>query len=166
MNAGRGIPHPVRREPILPAGMTLALHLLATVIVGVFVGGALSGALVRHGFGIAAPEQMSTTLAGLVAQPADPATAWPSDPRPGPAWLTWLCISLVAGLWCTVIAMAGSEIDTRLRRRHRDGLAGSADLNHLGLDERAAMRKAAYEYPRLAKERPVHRKLFPPRRRR
>ncbi|WP_405136649.1 hypothetical protein [Nocardia sp. NBC_01388] len=166
MNAGRAIPRPVRREPILPAGMTLALYVLATVVVGVFGGGALSGVLVGHGFGIVAPEQMSATLVGLVARPADPATAWPSDPRPGPAWLTWLCIGLVAGLWWTVIAMVGSEIDARLRRRHRDGLAGSADLNHLGLDERSAAHKAAYEYPQLAKQHPVRRRLSPPRRRR
>lgn len=165
MNGGR-IPHPMRREPILPAGLTLTGYVLAIAMVGVFGGGALSGAIAGHGFGIVVPEQMSATLVRLVTRPADPATAWPSDPRPGPAWLTWLCIGLVAGLWCTAIAMAGSEIDARLRRRHRDGLAGSADLNHLGLDEHSAADKAAYEYPRLAGQRPPHRRIHLPRRRR
>ncbi|WP_327138885.1 hypothetical protein [Nocardia sp. NBC_01327] len=144
--------------------MTLAGYLLAAVMVGVFGGGAVSGAIAGHGFGIVAPEQMSATLVRLVTRPADPAAAWPSDPRPGSAWLTWLCIGLVAGLWCTAIAMAGSEIDARLHRRHRDGLAGTADLNHLALDEHSAAQKAAYEYPRLARQRPTRRKIRLPRR--
>ncbi|MFJ4649688.1 hypothetical protein ACIP5Y_00275 [Nocardia sp. NPDC088792] len=163
MKAGRPIPHPARREPLLPAGLTLTGYVLATVIAGVFGGGAASAMISGHGLGIVAPAQMSATLVRLVANPGDPAAAWPGAPRPGPAWLTWLCIGLVAGLWCIMTALADSEIGARLRHRHRDGLAGAAELGHLGLDEPSATRKAAQEYPRLAHQRPDHRRK-PPRR--
>lgn len=150
MRPGRSIPKPARREPVLPAGMVLAVYVLSTVVVGVFGGGAVSGTIAGHGFGIVAPEQMSSTTARLAAHPADPASAWPADPRPGPPWLTWLCIAILAGAWCTVIALVGSEIDRLARHRHRDGLAGTADLRNIGLDQQSACRKAAREYPRLA----------------
>lgn len=163
MSGGRRVPRPVRGEPVLPAGMTLAGYLIATVAVGVFGGGAVSGVIAGHGFGIVAPDQMSVTLVRLATRPGNPGAAWPGDPRPGSALLTWLCIGLATTLWCTTTGLARSEIDTRIRRRHRDGLAGSADLRHLGLDQRSAAHKAASEYPLLAQQQP-RRHSFRPRR--
>ncbi|MFJ4651082.1 hypothetical protein ACIP5Y_07390 [Nocardia sp. NPDC088792] len=160
MSTGRRIPHPVRRDPLLPAGLTLTGYLLATVVVGVFGGGAVSAMICGHGLGIVAPARMSATLVRLAMRPGDPAAAWVGAARPGPAWLTWLCIGLVAGLWCIMTAIADSEIGARLRHRHRDGLAGTAELGHLGLDEPSATRKAAQEYPRLAHQRPGRHSTF------
>lgn len=165
MSTGRRMPKPARREPALPAGMMLATYALSTIVVGVFGGGAVSGTIVGNGFGVVVPDQMSTTLARLAAHPADPRGAWPADPRPGPAWLTWLCIAVVASAWCAVIALVGNEIDSRLRHRHRDGLAGPADLRHIGLDKHSALRKAAREYPRLATRHPQRRSRWQRRRR-
>lgn len=159
MNGGRRIPRPARREPALPAGLVLVAYVLSTVVAGVFGGGTVSGAIVGHGFGVVAPERMSATLARLAANPSDPAGAWPGDPRPGPAWLTWLCISIAAVVWCMVIAVGNNEIDRRARHRHRDGLAGGADLRVIGLDEHSALGKAAREYPRLAGDR-SHRRIL------
>ncbi|NNH71035.1 hypothetical protein HLB23_14370 [Nocardia uniformis] len=154
MNSGQRIPTPGHREPLLPAGMLLAGYTLSTIVVGVFGGGAVSGALSGHGVGIVAPEHMSATLARLAAYPADPAAAWPNDPRPGPAWLTWTCFVLISGLWCAGIAATGNLIDRGIRPRRRDGLASVTDLRVIGLDHRAAVHKAAREYPQLAGCRP------------
>lgn len=139
--------------------MTLAGYVIAIVVAGVFGGSALSGAISGHGFGIVAPERMSATMLRLATRPSDPAGVWLGDPRPGPAWLTWLCIGLVAALWCAAIAVARCEIDARVRRRQRDGLAGSADLHHLGLDRRSADQRSASEYPLLAQQWPRRRSM-------
>lgn len=130
--------------------MLLAGYTVSTIVVGVFGGAALSGAISGHGVGVVAAEDMSGTLARLVAHPTDPAAVWPSDPRPGPAWLSWICIVVVSGLWCTGIATIGNLIEHRVRHRRRDGLASVTDLRVIGLDHRAAVHKAAREYPQLA----------------
>ncbi|NNH73834.1 hypothetical protein HLB23_28945 [Nocardia uniformis] len=150
MNPRQRIPAPGQREPLLPAGMLLASHCVAVVVVAVFGGGAVSGVISGHGARIVAPEHMSATLVLLAMNPADPAAAWPNDPRPGPAWLTWLCIVAVATVWCVGISAASDFYTQHVRHRRRNGLASATDLRVVGLDHRAAVDKATREYPQLA----------------
>ncbi|MBF6331466.1 hypothetical protein [Nocardia transvalensis] len=150
MSGRRRVPTPARSEPMMPAGLALTAYAVSTVLVGVLGGGAVSALLSGHGLALVAPHSILTTLEQLTRNPADPAAAWPNDPRPGPAWLTWLCVVVVAIVWCSTLAIATSEIDRRLRRRHRDeGLAERADLRRNGLDARSATRKTRLEYPKL-----------------
>ncbi|MBF6461718.1 hypothetical protein IU433_22145 [Nocardia puris] len=129
------------------------------MVVAVFGGGTVSGVISGHGAKLVAAEHMSGTLVRLVMNPADPASAWPSDPRPGPAWLTWLCIVLVATAWCVGISTAREVYAQHVRHRRRDGLASASDLRVVGLDHRAAVDKAAREYPRLAADTSRRRRL-------
>lgn len=148
---GRRLPNPVRGEPVLPAGAVLAVYAVTTIVAGVFGGGAASAALAGHGIGFVAPAQMIPTLGLLVRGPGDPAAAWPGDPGPGPAWLTWMCIVVVGTLWCAVAVIGSDEIDSRCRHRHRPGLATRSDLRRAGLNRDAALIRARHEFPSLVR---------------
>ncbi|WP_157777509.1 hypothetical protein [Nocardia terpenica] len=158
MSGRRGVPNPARREPMLPAGLVLGVYLASTAVVGVFGGAAVSALLNGHGFALVPPASMVTTLERLVRHSADPAAAWPREPRPGPAWLTWLCIMAAAIAWCSALAIAAAEIDHHFRNRRRDeGLATGPDLRRTGLDARSASWKAGLEYPKLVARQRVFR---------
>ncbi|WP_216917657.1 hypothetical protein [Nocardia noduli] len=144
---------PTRERSLLPAGMELGLFLGVVGGTGIFVGGALSGLLSGHG--IAAPGWAGAydTVFALFGNMSDPAAAWPSDPRPGPAWLTWTCIIVVAIAVASGIAMARAEFDMRRRhRRKHTGMAKATDLRRAGLDADSAIDKARAEYPVLASQ--------------
>ncbi|WP_280494365.1 hypothetical protein [Nocardia asiatica] len=143
---------PVRERSLLPAGMELSLFLGAVSLVGIVGGGALSGLLAGHGLPAPGWRGVGATIRALIAEPGDPAAAWPSEPRPGPAWLTWTCMLAVAIGFVAAIAMARAEFDMRRRhRRTRTGMATRADLRRAGLDHHSAIDKAANEFPTLAK---------------
>ncbi|KAA8877332.1 hypothetical protein F3087_44990 [Nocardia colli] len=127
----------------------MAIYAVTTMMAGVFGGGTISAALAGHGIGLLTPEQMIPTLGRLMRRPGDLAAAWPGDPRPGPAWLSWICIVVVAVLWCACATLASDEIDSRRRHRRRPGLATAADLRSAGLNRRSALRRAAHEFPSL-----------------
>lgn len=146
---GRRLPNPVRGEPVLPAGAVLAIYAVTTIVAGVFGGGAISAALAGHGIGLLAPVQMIPTLGRLVRSPSDPAATWPGDPRPGPAWMTWLCIVVVGTMWCALAIICSDEIDSRRRGRHRPGLANRSDLRRVGLNRHGALQRAQHEFPSL-----------------
>ncbi|WP_167769057.1 hypothetical protein [Nocardia sp. CS682] len=148
---GRRLPNPVRGEPVFPAGVALLLYAISTVVAGVFGGGAVSAVLAGHGVGFVAPAQMVPTLIKLAGHPSSPAAAWPDAPRPGPAWLTWLCIGVVATVWCSLAIVVSDVIDSRWRHRHQPGLATTTDLRRIGLDHRSAVRHARYEFPSLVR---------------
>ncbi|NUS45391.1 MAG: hypothetical protein HOQ24_17085 [Mycobacteriaceae bacterium] len=146
------LPNPVRMEPVLPVGLVLTLHTLCAGFVAVFGGGAVSALLCLRGPAAPGWHELTPTLARLTRHWDDPAAAWPTDPRPGPAWLTWTCMILVAIAWCSAVAMIGAEIDSRRRhRRRRLGLATRSDLRRIGLDPHTAARKSAAEFPEQAK---------------
>ncbi|MEV6276661.1 hypothetical protein [Nocardia sp. NPDC051832] len=153
MNSGRGLPNPVRSEPALPAGIVVAAYAATTIAAGICGGGALSGLLAGHGLVVAGPGNLVPILIRLIADPGSPAAAWPGDPRPGPAWLTWLCIGIVAAVWCSTAVILSDLVDKRWRKRRRPGLAGAADLRRVGLDRRRAFAKARHEYPSLTQRR-------------
>ncbi|MQY18958.1 hypothetical protein [Nocardia macrotermitis] len=155
----RRVPGPARHEPLIPAGLTLAVLAGTTIIAGVLGGGALSALLSWHRPALTSPTAAVGIVERLVRHPADPAAAWPHEPRPGPVWLTWPCILLAAIVWSAGMIILGGLIDERLGRRHRDqGLASSTDLYRTGLDARSAVRKAVHEYPNLTTEHPVRRR--------
>ncbi|MFD4406647.1 hypothetical protein ACFWPH_28190 [Nocardia sp. NPDC058499] len=157
---------PVRERSLLPAGMELGLFLAWVTGCGIFGGGAISGLLWGNGLAVPGWDGIGAVLRGLVRDPDDPAAAWPGDPRPGPAWLTWLCIVTVTLIVTSAAAMARAEFDARRRHRHqRSGLATNSDLRRAGLDAHSAVNKAANEFPRLA-ERSKHHLPSPIRRRR
>ncbi|MGW5383899.1 hypothetical protein [Nocardia sp. NPDC003963] len=142
---------PVRERSLLPAGLELGLFCAWSLGCGIFGGGAVSGLLWGNGIPIPGWHGIGDTLRGLVREPGDPAAAWPADPRPGPAWLTWMCIVTVTLLVASAAAMARAEFDARRRhRRNRSGLATGSDLRRAGLDARSASDKAANEFPTLA----------------
>ncbi|WP_433662699.1 hypothetical protein ACQPW1_11450 [Nocardia sp. CA-128927] len=149
------LPNPIRMEPVLPAGVVLGLHIVCGGFVAVFGGGALSALLCLRGPAAPGWHELAPTLARLTEHWSDPAAAWPADPRPGPAWLTWICMILVAIAWCSAVAIVGAEIDSRRRhRRRRVGLATRGDLRRIGLDPYTAARKSAAEFPEQARREP------------
>lgn len=148
---GRRLPNPVRGEPVLPAGAVLAIYAMTTIVAGVIGGGAVSAALSGRGIGLLAPAQIVPTLARLVRSPGDPAAVWPGDPRPGPAWLSWVCIIVVGTLWCSVAVICSDQIDSRRRHRQRPGLANRSDLRRVGLNRHGALQRAAHEFPSLVR---------------
>ncbi|MFB8279547.1 hypothetical protein [Nocardia colli] len=127
----------------------MAVYAVTTIVAGVVGGGAVSAMLAGHGIGLPALEQLVPTLLRLARHPADPAAAWPGDPRPGPAWLSWICIIVVAVLWCALAVIASDEVDRRRRHRDRPGLATTADLRRAGLNRHAALQRARHEFPSL-----------------
>ncbi|WP_147404350.1 hypothetical protein [Nocardia panacis] len=131
----------------MPAGLTLALHAIGAIISGVWGGGVISAALSWHGLCLINPAESLSILVRLTTMPTNPAAAWPSDPRPGPAWLTWLSIVLAAIVWCSIVGILSGVLDGR-NRRH-DGIATVTDLRRSGLDAGTAIRKAGHEYPKL-----------------
>ena len=141
-------PRPDRQ--LIPAELVLGFHVVAVVLISVYGGGALSGVLAGHG-GVR-PGGLGSTLSGLWHNPGDPAAAWPTDPRPGPAWLTWACILGAVIAYGVVAGIVTVELDLRSRRRQYrySGLAGPQDLRRSGLDGRSASVKAAQELPILA----------------
>ncbi|MGN2638496.1 hypothetical protein ACWEKT_20085 [Nocardia takedensis] len=142
---------PVRERALLPAGMELSLFAAVVGACAIFGGGALSALLSGHG--IAAPGWAGAyaTVFALFGDMSDPAAAWPDDPRPGPAWLTWTCIIVVAITVASTIMIARAEYDARRRRRRSNpGMAKVSDLRRAGLDADGAIDKAAAEYPVLA----------------
>ncbi|MCX4097702.1 hypothetical protein [Nocardia sp. alder85J] len=160
---------PTRERALLPAQWELALYAGSAVLVAVFGGGALSGLLAGHGLPAPGWHAITAVLAGLWRHPGDPAAAWPADPRPGPAWLTWLCITSTAAVFLLTVELARAEFHRRRRhrRRHqRSGLAVPADLHRAGLDSRSAVRKARKEYPNLAATSGVPGRRTPGRRQR
>ncbi|MBF6171126.1 hypothetical protein [Nocardia blacklockiae] len=153
---------PVRHRALLPAELELALYIGAAVLAGVFGGGALSGLLAMHGLPVPGWDGIVPTLTGLWRHPGDPAAAWPGDPRPGPAWLTWLCIAGAGTGFVAAVEIARTEIALRRRNRHsRSGMATGTDLRRAGLDARSAIDKAGKEFPHLARTSvlPLHRRL-------
>ncbi|MFF0494585.1 hypothetical protein ACFYTQ_36675 [Nocardia sp. NPDC004068] len=152
------MPNPVHGEPLLPAGLVLTGYLASAALVGILGGGVLSGLLIGKGLAVPPVDTWILIAVRAVTNPTDPAMAWPSSLRPGPAWLTWPCVVLVAITWCSAVAILATEVDHRFRRRHReDGLACGGDLRRNGLDPRTAARKAAREYPILTARQPSRR---------
>ncbi|WP_216895611.1 hypothetical protein [Nocardia alni] len=142
---------------MLPAGLTLALLAGATIVVAVLGGGALSAILCGHRPALAGPGAVVGVIGTLITHPAHPAAAWPHDPRPGPAWLTWPCILLVAIGWSAGVSIIGSAVHGRLGRRRDEGLASVQDIRRTGLDARSAVRKAIHEYPNLVAQHRIPR---------
>ncbi|MQY28907.1 hypothetical protein [Nocardia aurantia] len=145
------LPSPARHEPVLPAPLALALYIISSIAVAVIGGGALSGLLAGHRPALVPPTQLGAIMVRLAADPAHPATAWLQDPRPGPAWLTWICMAAMGISWCTGLAIGSELAACYQRRRITDGLAGRTDLRRSGLDARSAAEKATAEYPELAR---------------
>lgn len=142
---------PVRERSLLPAGMELSIFLGVIALAGILGGGALSGVLSGHGIPAPGWHGIGHTIRALLDDPADPAAAWPSDPRPGPAWLTWTCMMLVAVGVASAMAILRAEYDMRRRHRgKRSGMATGSDLRRAGLDGRSAVDKAVNEFPELA----------------
>ncbi|MFF3569242.1 hypothetical protein ACFYXQ_15840 [Nocardia jiangxiensis] len=157
----RRVPSPVRHEALIPAWLTLAILAVTTVTAGVLGGGAVSSLLCGHRPALVNPAAVVSIVERMVRHPADPAAAWPHDPRPGSAWLTWPCILLAATLWSAGLIILGGILDDHLGSRGHDaGLATNTDLRRTGLDARSAVRKAVHEYPSLADQHPARRRRW------
>ncbi|MFE2999313.1 hypothetical protein ACFXG4_30430 [Nocardia sp. NPDC059246] len=142
---------PTRERSLLPAELELVFGGIAIAVAGVYGGGLLSGILSGHGI-VWPGARFTAVLARLWHHPGNPAAAWPSDPRPGPAWLTWGCIALAAVAFTAAMMMARTEFDLwRRNRRSSTGMATKADLRRAGLDHVSANDKAVAEFPTLAK---------------
>lgn len=146
----RRTPSPARHEPLLPAGLVLAVLLGSTVIAGLLGGAAASAVLCGHQPALAGPAAIVGITEHLIRHPGNPTAAWPHDPRPGPAWLFWPCTALAAIAWSAGVLIIAHLIDDRFaHRRGQEGLGVAADLRRTGLDARSAVGKAAREYPDL-----------------
>ncbi|WP_051038187.1 type IV secretory system conjugative DNA transfer family protein [Nocardia otitidiscaviarum] len=109
-------------------------------------GAALSGLLSGHGF--ATPGSMRATLSGWISNPADPAAAWASDPRPGTGWLVYTLAALVAALLFTAFWFGYVWWHSRRRAAATPGLSTTRDVAGI-LDEDGAKAKALTLRPSL-----------------
>lgn len=141
--------------PELPVSQRLRIPVLyqwiGTVAVGVVVavlgGAGLSGLLAGHGW--AARGHLWRALNGWWAHPGSPAAGWPYDPRPGPAWLVYTLVVLIAAA-----QISGWWMIARWRTRHRSqgaapGMARTRDVAGR-IDEAGAKAHAVGLRPSLA----------------
>ena len=115
-----------------------AVALVAAV--SLFGGAGLSGVLAGHGF--AGPWHILRTLRGWWAHPGDPAAGWAQAPRPGPAWLTYTLIGLLAAVLSAVWWIAAAWWRNRHRPGAAPGMATTRDVAGL-IDEAGAKAHAA-----------------------
>ncbi|OXM44246.1 hypothetical protein CFP71_40545 [Amycolatopsis thailandensis] len=134
--------------------------MVAAVVVGLvlaaLLGAGLSGLFSGAGWAWPPAGQLPLVLGRWLTRPGDPATAWRTDPRPGPAILTYVLAGLLAAgegvLWWR---LRGWRRKARLDRGvHRTGLADKATvLARLGT---AAVAKSARRLrPSLASLRTI-----------
>ena len=133
-------PHPPR-VPLL----YWILAGIAGIVVTSLLGGALLSGLVT-GDGWAWPDSVIRTFAAWWRTPGDPAAAWTTDPRPGPAWLVYTFAAMIAvaecALWFWCAVQWGG------RNRYTGGLARTRDVAGI-LDEAGAKEAALKLRPSL-----------------
>ncbi|MEU3650982.1 TraM recognition domain-containing protein [Lentzea sp. NPDC034063] len=119
---------------------------LATTLLAGLVGAALSGWLVGHGWAWPPPRLLPSTIIGWATHLSDPAAGWPTDPRPGPAVLTYGAVLVVLAaelaLWMRVFAWRN-----RIYRRRAELRSGLADRHTV--QERLGATAVTKDAPRL-----------------
>lgn len=119
---------------------------LATVLLAGLVGGALSGWLGGHGWAWPPPRLLPSTIIGWATHLSDPAAGWPTDPRPGPAVLTYGSVLVVLAaelaLWTRVFAWRN-----RIYQRRAELRSGLADRH--AVQERLGARAVTKDAQRL-----------------
>ncbi|WP_433635590.1 type IV secretory system conjugative DNA transfer family protein [Nocardia sp. CA-120079] len=114
----------------------------AAVALAALLGGAgLSGLLAGHGF--ATPAPLFAILRDWWNHPGDPAAAWSRDPRPGPAWLVYTLVVLIAAALLAAWWRCALVWSARQKRRNSgsNGLASTRDVAGI-LGERGAKDRA------------------------
>ncbi|WP_410646286.1 type IV secretory system conjugative DNA transfer family protein [Amycolatopsis sp. cmx-4-54] len=126
-------PEPLRNTSARPPVSTF-YPVVAAVLIGLtlaaLIGAALSGLFSGAGWAWPPPAQLPLVLGRWLASPDNPAAAWRTDPRPGPAVLTYLLVGLIVAaegaLWWRISAWRRRS---RGRRGdHRTGLADKATV--------------------------------------
>ena len=99
---------------------------VAAVVVAALGGAGLSGWIAGTGWAWPPVRDLPEVVVGWVSRPTDPAAAWPRDPRPGPAVVTYALIVVLAvgeaALWAWFSAWRA-----RVRRRRNEQRSGLAD---------------------------------------
>ncbi|QTJ71397.1 type IV secretory system conjugative DNA transfer family protein (plasmid) [Rhodococcus sp. ZPP] len=109
-------------------------------VVSLFGGAALSGVFAGHG--VAVPRGVMSTVLAWVKNPGDPASAWPSDPRPGSAVSVYVCATVIMLLFGSLWAWLVIEIGARRDRKRLGGGLASNDQMRGVLDELGGKRSA------------------------
>ncbi|WP_054047400.1 type IV secretory system conjugative DNA transfer family protein [Alloactinosynnema sp. L-07] len=132
------------------------LALLVAVAVAALLGAALSGAIGGTGWAWPSWRELPAIVTRWASAPGDPATAWPADPRPGPAVVTYLLVAAVATLETAAwMLFAASRRRGRARTaEQRSGLAQARALDER-LGRKAVAKGAARLRPSLAGARRV-----------
>lgn len=136
---------PRPHDPIIPSEAVTIAAFVGGVLFAVLGGGLVSS--IVSGNVVAMPAgggEIARIFVGLVTHPGDPAAGWPDGAQPGPAWVTWTCILILAAAYAGVAVWISSEIDDwHFRRRQSErGFATRKDLARAGIDEKS-VRKAA-----------------------
>lgn len=148
-------PHSPAR-PVIGIFYPMLAALVISVLVAGLLGAALSGLLAGTGWAWPEFRALPSAVSRWITSPGDPAAAWPGDPRPGPAALTYVLVVAVAlaetALWAWFSAWR-----RRVRRRKAEKRSGLAQPHVLDarLGQKAVAKGAARLRPSLAQERHV-----------
>lgn len=117
-----------QRPPMIPTFYKYLAGATALVMVSVLGGAGLSGVLAGNGFAL--PDRIYPTLGRWWRNPGDPAAAWVTEPRPGPAWLVYtlvamIAVVLIAGWWWAAVEWRARQLR---RQAQRPGIASTADV--------------------------------------
>ncbi|MBF6388144.1 type IV secretory system conjugative DNA transfer family protein [Nocardia farcinica] len=117
-----------QRPPLIPTFYKQVAGAAALLVVSVLGGAGLSGLLAGNGF--AMPDRLFPTLGRWSRNLGDPASAWTTDPRPGPAWLVYTLVlmiaaALIAGWWWAAVKWRARQLR---RQGRRPGIATTADV--------------------------------------
>lgn len=130
--------------------------LVVSILLAGLLGAALSGLLAGTGWAWPEFRAVPSVVSRWIASPGDPAAAWPGDPRPGPAALTYVLVVVVA-LGETTLWAWFSAWRRRVRRRKAEKRSGLAQAHVLDarLGQKAVAKGAARLRPSLAEHRHV-----------
>ena len=141
-----GHPASQQHQPMFPPGLVAVVAVVAAVTVGVSSAGAVSGLVTGHGWAWPAGGAggVVDAVKAVWSSPADPAAAWPSQPRPGGGVSFWIATAVIVSLasWAGWVVW-GKVLDRRYRKRGEEsGMAGTAELKQRKLTASTAMSKA------------------------
>jgi hypothetical protein len=141
-------------RPVIGVFYPMTAVLLLCVLVALLLGAALSGLLTGDGWAWPSITVVPRVLGHWIINPGNPAAAWPTTPRPGPALLTYILVGLIGAAESAGWAWFSTWRRGVRRRRNekRTGLAPRATVDQR-LGQQAIAQNAIRLRPSLAGQR-------------